>query len=53
MYLSDEELELFGQNPGARVEVVLFWKQVLHDPQRSAQGDFTNHLRHAWEEEKL
>lgn len=52
IYLSDKELELFGQNPRARVEVVLVRKQVLHDSQRSAQGDFTHHLRHAWGEEK-
>lgn len=52
IYLSDKELELLRQNPRARVEVVLLWKQVLHDSQRSAQSDFTHHLRHAWGEEK-
>lgn len=51
IYLSDKELELVGQNPRARVEVVLLRKQVLHDSQRSAQGNFTHHLRHAWREE--
>lgn len=53
IYLTNKELELVRQNPRARVEVVLVWKQVLHDSQCSAQSDFTHHLRHAWGEEKL
>lgn len=48
IYLSKKELELLGQNPGARVEVVLVGKEVLHHPDCSAQGDFPHHLSHAW-----
>lgn len=46
-HLCTEELLLLWQDPGAGVEVVLLWEQLLHGPNRPAGVDLAQHLDHA------
>lgn len=45
-YLCGELLVLLGQDPGTRIEVVLFWEQLLHSPHCPAHVDLPQHFNH-------
>lgn len=47
LYLGGKLLALLGQDPGAGIEVVLFWEQLLHRPHRPTQVDLPQHFHHS------